>query len=37
MARGIFGPWANIDLDAQGRQVGILNVPVASTRSAMQN
>jgi uncharacterized protein len=37
MARGIYGPWANIDLDAQGRQVGMLNVPVASTRSAMQN
>ena len=34
MARGIYGPWTDIDLDAQGRCIGAVNVPTASTRSA---
>ncbi len=34
MARGIYGPWTDIDLDAPGRRLGTLNVPAASTRSA---
>lgn len=36
MARGIYGPWTDLDLDAQGRFVGTVNVPTASTRSAYQ-
>ena len=29
MARGIYGPWTDIDLDAQGRCIGAVNVPTA--------
>ena len=34
MARGIYGPWTDIDLEAEGRFIGTVNVPTASTRSA---
>ena len=34
MARGIYGPWTDVDLDAPGRRIGAVNVPAASTRSA---
>ena len=34
MARGVYGPWTEIDLDGHGRLIGTLNVPAASTRSA---
>ena len=34
MARGIYGPWTDVDLDAPGRRLGTVNVPAASTRSA---
>ena len=37
MAKGIYGPWSTIDIKSLGRQVGVINIPFASTRSAYQN
>ena len=37
MAKGIYGPWSNVDIKALGHHVGVLNIPFASTRSAYQN
>lgn len=37
MAKGIYGPWTTIDINAPGRHVGVINIPFASTRSAYQN